>query len=374
MAEPNARPRLVAAILGLGGGGAERVLARLLRELRPSFDVSLVVFERGGVYEKELERAGVPIEFVPKAGCKPLFLRRLRKAILARKPDVVLSFLLYTDIAVALALLGADVPIVLAVRNNYRAELAADRHGAAKRFLLKFACRRKNVRAITSISDAVAEMVREDFQPKAPVVAIPNGLDVEELEREMRMPLAPEDDALFGGQTVVACGRLTPQKNFALLLRAFARGGPFARQARLLVLGEGELERELKELAKTLGVADRVAFCGFRANPHALVSKATLFVLSSDFEGSPNALAAALFTNGCCVSTDCPTGPSELIDDGVDGLLVPPGDEAALSRAIETLLSDPVLRAKLSEAARSRATANAFRETTVIPYERLLRA
>ena len=93
MAERNARPRLVAAILSLGGGGAERVLARLLRELRPTFDVSLVVLERGGVYEEELERAGVPVELVPKEGNKLRFLRRLRKAILDRKPDVVLSFL-----------------------------------------------------------------------------------------------------------------------------------------------------------------------------------------------------------------------------------------------------------------------------------------
>lgn len=374
MAEPNARPRLVAAILGLGGGGAERVLARLLRELRPSFDVSLVVFERGGVYEKEVERAGVPVEFVSKEGNKLRFLRRLRKAILARKPDVVLSFLFYTDIAVALALLGADVPLVLAVRNNYRAEFADARHAAAKRFLLKFACRRKNVRAITSISEAVAEMIREDFRPKAPVVAIPNGLDVEALEREMRQPLTPEDDALFDGQTVVACGRLVPQKNYPLLIRAFAHGGPFTKKGRLLILGKGELEPELKALAKELGVADRVSFLGFRPNPHALISKATVFVLSSDFEGCPNALAEALFVNGCCVSTDCPTGPDELIDDGVDGLLVPPGDEEALSRAIETLLSDPVLRAKLSDSARRRAAANTFRETTVAPYERLLRA
>ena len=170
MAERNARPRLVAAILSLGGGGAERVLARLLRELRPAFDVSLVVLERGGVYEEELERAGVPVELVPKEGNKLRFLRRLRKAILDRKPDVVLSFLFYTDIAVALALLGADVPLVLAVRNNYRAEFAGARHAAAKRFLLKFACRRRNVRAVTSISETVAEMVREFLTAALPTI------------------------------------------------------------------------------------------------------------------------------------------------------------------------------------------------------------
>ena len=374
MTEAPGRPKLVATILSLGGGGAERVLARLLRELRPSFEISLVVFEKDDVYAKEVEDAGIPIELVSKETPKPLFLARLRKAIRSKRPDVVLSFLSYTNVATSLALAGTGIPLVLAERNNYRAELASARFGAVKRLLLRLACRRKNVRAITSISEAVARMIREDFRPKAPVVAIPNGLDVAALERAMAAELAPEELALFGEQTVIACGRLTPQKNFALLLRAFARGGPFSKQARLIVLGQGELEGELRALAEELGIADRVAFPGFRANPHAWVSKATLFVLSSDFEGCPNALAEALFTNGCCVSTDCPTGPAELVDDGVDGLLVPRGDERALSDAIETLLSDAALRARLSEKARARAARNAFATITVEPYERLLLA
>ena len=374
MTEAPGRPKLVATILSLGGGGAERVLARLLRELRPSFEISLVVFEKDDVYAKEVEDAGIPIELVSKETPKPLFLARLRKAIRSKRPDVVLSFLSYTNVATSLALAGTGLPLVLAERNHYRAELASARFGAVKRLLLRLACRRKNVRAITSISEAVARMIREDFRPKAPVVAIPNGLDVAALERAMAAELAPEELALFGEQTVIACGRLTPQKNFALLLRAFARGGPFSKQARLIVLGQGELEGELRALAEELGIADRVAFPGFRANPHAWVSKATLFVLSSDFEGCPNALAEALFTNGCCVSTDCPTGPAELVDDGVDGLLVPRGDERALSDAIETLLSDAALRARLSEKARARAARNAFATITVEPYERLLLA
>ena len=376
MSAPNAaavRPRLTAVIASLGGGGAESVFVRLLERLARSFRIEIVVFEERNENAHVPERAGIPVRIVPKAGNKALFLLRLREAIRGTRPDVVLSFLVYSNIVVPLALLGTGIPLVLSERNNCRAQLASERRGAWKRRLLRFAFGRPNVRAATAVSEGVAEMVREDFRPKAPVVAIPNGLDVEGLERAMAAELAPDELALFGEQTVIACGRLSPQKNFALLLRAFAHGGPFSRKARLIVLGQGELEGELRALAEELGIADRVALPGFRANPHAWISKATLFVLSSDFEGCPNALAEALFTNGCCVSTDCPTGPSELVEDGVDGLLVPPGDEKALSGAIETLLSDAALRARLSERARARAARNTFETTTVEPYERLLR-
>ena len=376
---PEARRKSLVVVVGtLNGGGAEKVAATLGASLgKRGWDVRFVLANADsddGTYAPVLAAAGVPVERLPVFR-KFATLRKLlplRRAIVRAKPDVVLSFLVYTNILSALALFGSGIPLVPAERNNYRVHLAADRRGRAMRGLLKFVYGLPHVRAITAVSERLAEMIAEDFAPGKPVVAIPNGLDVAALERAMAAELAPEELALFGEQTVIACGRLTPQKNFALLLRAFARGGPFSKQARLIVLGQGELEGELRALAEELGIADRVAFPGFRANPHAWVSKATLFVLSSDFEGCPNALAEALFTNGCCVSTDCPTGPAELVDDGVDGLLVPRGDERALSDAIETLLSDAALRARLSKKARARAAANSL-EARTDAFDALLR-
>ena len=130
------------------------------------------------------------------------------------------------------------------------------------------------------------------------------------------------------------------------------------RKANLVLVGRGPLEEDLKREAGELGVSDRVFFAGFRENPHAWASRADVYAMSSDFEGFPNALAEAMFSNGHCVSTDCPTGPSEIVEDGRSGLLVPVGDEAALAGALERMLSDEGLRETCARNAKAWAEAN----------------
>jgi glycosyltransferase involved in cell wall biosynthesis len=130
---------------------------------------------------------------------------------------------------------------------------------------------------------------------------------------------------------VVAMGRLVPQKDFETLIRAFAMVPP---PARLMILGEGPLEDELRTLTQTLGVGDRVAFAGFRTNPLPYLRMATLFVMSSRFEGFGNVLVEALASGTPVVSTDCPHGPSEILERGRFGRLVPVGDPTRLADAM----------------------------------------
>ena len=142
---------------------------------------------------------------------------------------------------------------------------------------------------------------------------------------------------------ILGIGRFAPQKDFPALLRAFTRVRA-KRDARLIILGEGKdatRRDELLELAKQLGIEDDLALPGFVRNPYSYMVRAGVFVLSSAWEGFPNALAEAIACGCPVVSTDCPSGPSEMLDNGTYGPLVPVGDDAALADAILATLDNP---------------------------------
>jgi len=137
---------------------------------------------------------------------------------------------------------------------------------------------------------------------------------------------------------LLGVGRMDPQKNFSLLLRAFA-ALLRRRNVRLVLLGDGNERRELEALACRLDVQDYVEFMGFKENPYKYMANAALFVLSSNFEGSPNVLVEALACGCPVVSTDCPSGPREILDGGKWGRLVPVGDEEELTEAMDEALA-----------------------------------
>ncbi len=139
----------------------------------------------------------------------------------------------------------------------------------------------------------------------------------------------------------------------------------------LIILGEGILRKELEILASKLNINKCVDFVGFKFNPYAWIAKADIFVLSSDFEGLPNVVIEAMACGTPVISTDCASGPNELITNGKNGILVPTVDENALAEAMGTLLRNENLRKKFSKRARKRA--EDFRIEKIIPqYEELL--
>jgi glycosyltransferase involved in cell wall biosynthesis len=164
---------------------------------------------------------------------------------------------------------------------------------------------------------------------------------------------APIDHPWFGGQVpvIVAAGRLVAQKDFATLITAFAAVAR-ERDVRLVVLGEGPLRPALQDLAKSLGVAERIDLTGFHENPLPYLREAALVVLSSRNEGFGMVLAEALACGTPVVSTDCPHGPAEILEHGRYGRLTPVGDAAALAEAILATLNAPPSR----EAMKSRGT------------------
>jgi glycosyltransferase involved in cell wall biosynthesis len=154
-----------------------------------------------------------------------------------------------------------------------------------------------------------------------------------------------------GPGVILGAGRLTVQKDFSTLLRAFAA----LKQTyplRLIILGDGRQRDKLEQLARELGIEDAVDLPGFAPNPYAYMSRASLFVLSSRWEGSPNVLTEAMALGTPVVSTNCPSGPSEILDGGRIAPLVPVGDWEALAEAMKQILDNPPDSDKLREAVR----------------------
>jgi len=189
------------------------------------------------------------------------------------------------------------------------------------------------------------------------------------LQKKGRIIMNQVNESFFGVEHtgprrgIVTVGKLRAQKNQALLIRAFSRITDQTEE-NLLLYGAGELHDELAALVDSLGLQERVQFMGLSQDVANDIRDARLFVMSSDYEGLPNALLEAMALGLPCISTDCEGGgPAMVIENGVNGLLVPMRDEEALSRAMLRLLNDPDEAEKLGAAARE--TARRFRPDAV---------
>lgn len=201
--------------------------------------------------------------------------------------------------------------------------------------------------AIVAVSSGVAGDLG-DFAdvPRQRITTIYNGIDI---DRVLALSSAPVEDPWFAAGSppvILAVGRLDPQKDYPTLLKAFAIVRA-SFEARLLIFGEGAERQRLQALVENLGNGRDVRMPGAEANPYRYMGRARLLVLSSAWEGLPTVMLEAL-TCGCpIVSTNCSSGPGEILDRGVFGELVPPGDAQALAAAMLRALASPFDRAQL---------------------------
>ncbi len=203
---------------------------------------------------------------------------------------------------------------------------------------------------------AVSEGVRQDtltVSGVAPsrVSVIRNPVITPHLEAAASAPIPHPWLSEKTQPVILGAGRLTLQKDFPVLLRAFAELRA-SRPCRLIILGEGRQRGALEQLARELGVAEDLALPGFTPNPYVYMRHADLFVLSSRWEGSPNVLTEAMALGTPVASTDCPSGPQELLDGGRIAPLVPVGDWQALAEAMQRVLDQPPAGEVLQQAVR----------------------
>lgn len=353
MAPPGARAPVAIFVSFSGQGGVERMVLNLADGIRrQGHAVDLVLVKARGAHAAEFP-AGVRVVHLDARhtwSALPALMRYLRSeppaALLAAKDRAI------RVAVVARAFAGARTRLVGRLGTTVSAALEG--RGWVRRRLWYLGMRLfyRHADCIVAVSQGVADDLRAiTGLPAQRVPVVRNPVITPALHARAAEPSGHPWLDRPGLPVIVAAGRLTRQKDFPTLLRAFARVRA-ARPCRLVVLGEGKDRAALERLAQSLGIDADFALPGFVGNPHSYTAKAALFVLSSAWEGSPNALTEALALGVPVVATDCPSGPREILAGGRYGRLVAVGDDAALAAAILDTLAHPLPAQTLKEAVR----------------------
>jgi len=264
-------------------------------------------------------------------------LKRLRGEIRRDSPDVVLSFMDTTNVLTLAATFGLRIPVIVSEHIDPRQHRISRVWESLRRLMYPYA------KTVVVLTEELRGWARSFNAGEDAVCVIPNPVN------DLSCHSDDGSDQLFSmrGQWAVGIGRLVPQKGFDLLLRAFAQCAARVPDWSLVILGDGEEREPLKELAAELGIAPRVSLPGRVQQPLAILKRADLFVLSSRYEGFPMVLLEAMVCGLPVISFDCPTGPREIIRNGIDGVLIEPNDVNALAVAMERLMSDEEARTRL---------------------------
>jgi glycosyltransferase involved in cell wall biosynthesis len=332
-----------------GVSGSERHLLALLPALRErGVDARFLGLDVAGTdaprFYEELEAVGVPFEHVRCShDVNPRMARDVVRAVRRSSPDLLHTHLVHGDVYGSIASRLAGVPFVSSRHNDDRYLLGPFRH--VDRLFARRA------RRIIAISDAVRAFLEQAGLPPEKLVTVHYGLDALPDEPS---DVTPADLGIEPGTTLLlAVGRLIAQKDHATLVRSFARVRAEHQNAVLAILGSGPLEADTRALVAELGLGTVVHLPG-RQGIRAWLERADVFAHTSAWEGFGIVLLEAMLAGLPVVATRVSAVP-EIVADGVTGILVEPGDVAALATALTQLLADPARIAALGQAGLERA-------------------
>lgn len=322
----------------LDGGGAERITILLANALaQRGHSVDLVLANARGAYLGEVSNAVRVVNLNKRrvAASLPALIGYLRQA----RPDALLSGLGHANLIAILARRLAGRPVRLAVTEHNSILRGLDTpKGRAIRWLMQRLYPQADM--VVCVSKGIEEELADILAlPAAKLRTIYNPVDVDGIRKSAQD--RPDHPWLAPGQppVIISVGRLTEQKGFPILLRAFAQLRR-TRNARLIILGEGMDRGSLTALAESLGITDDVFMPGFQKNPYGWIAASELYAMSSAWEGLPGVLLEAMACGVPVISTDCRTGPDEILEGGKWGRLVPVGDAVALAQAMEIVLAE----------------------------------
>ena len=358
-------------IHSFGGGGGARFMLNIARGLSDKgHRVDLVMGRKKGYYLDEIPAGIRTVNLAVKSPLQALgslisvcgdamalakmvlapksprvlgAIPGLARYLICERPQVMISALDYPNIA---AILARDVSrtstkLILTVHINLSTKVANNQQSRRTKAYPKIARRfYPKSDAIVTVSKEVAKDLSKVINlPPDRITTIYNPVVTPELKNRA-MEYACDWFSPGSPPVILAVGRLEPAKDFPTLLRAFAKVSRMMK-ARLIILGEGEQRLKLLNQAQDLGISDDLYLPGFVNNPLSYMAKASVFVLSSALEGLPTVLIEALACGCPVVSTNCPSGPAEILENGRFGTLVPVGDNAALAEAIFHCIKNP---------------------------------
>jgi glycosyltransferase involved in cell wall biosynthesis len=336
-------PTVVLVIGTLAGGGAERQLSDMANYWAAK-DWKVILCTWSGpeladfyplhsrVRRVHLDVETAPVAILPRARANLKRVLKLRKLLLASRPDALLSFVTESNLLTILAGIGLETRVVVSGRIQPALHTSLPRMW---RILRRFLYVRAD-EVVAQTRDAAHWL---ESHCRTSVSVIPNALS-----------LLPEPSG-ERRSVIVAVGRLTHQKGFDVLLRAFACIAPTFRDWSLAIIGEGEERESLARLRGELHLDNRVEFVGQTSDAVYWMARAGLIVQPSRYEGFPNVVLESMGLGAAVISTDCRSGPSDMIEDGVNGRLVPVDDVSALANVMTELISSPEERVRLGRAA-----------------------
>jgi GalNAc-alpha-(1->4)-GalNAc-alpha-(1->3)-diNAcBac-PP-undecaprenol alpha-1,4-N-acetyl-D-galactosaminyltransferase len=338
--------KITLVIYAMGLGGAQRVMSILANYWAThGWDVTLITLadsSRPSFYHLEAQVQLIQLGIIGDSP-SPLTLlstgwqriRVLRAAIIASKPDIIVSFLNTVNVLTLMATWKLNIPVIVS-EHIYPGFTDVNQ---VWQMLMKLTYRHADW--VTLLTESALP-----FYPAAKgyrSIVMPN-------------PVVAPDPAVVTEQLLVSpmsisIGRLQPQKGFDLLIKAFSQLRSKYPDWQLTILGEGPMRGELEQLRSQLQLTDRVHLPGQVQNVNAYLRQADIFVLSSRFEGFPMSLCEAMACGLPVLATDCLSGPREIITNGVDGMLVAVEDVDALVSGLDALMSDPAKRQQLAQTA-----------------------
>jgi GalNAc-alpha-(1->4)-GalNAc-alpha-(1->3)-diNAcBac-PP-undecaprenol alpha-1,4-N-acetyl-D-galactosaminyltransferase len=337
--------RITLIIASLGAGGSERAMQLVANHWAAAgHDVSLVTLSTTDPdfysLHPRIKRVALGLlkdsrHVLDMVRNNLTRVRALRRNLTHARPDAVVSFGDTTNIQTLMATVGLRLPVVICEQIDPRQYPIGTAWNVLRRLLYPAA------EVLVVVSSAMATSWAGQVVRQEKVRVIPNPVYVTP-DRSVR------GDGHGGKKTMAAMGRLVHQKGFDNLLHAFRLCSDRHPEWSLHILGEGAERLSLEALRSELRLDDRVRFLGVVKEPAEVLRQADLFVMSSRFEGFPLSLIEAMACGLPVISTDCPTGPSEIIRNGIDGLLVAPGDVTALAHAMDRLMDNPEERRSLA--------------------------
>lgn len=348
-ASPTERSSLIKlqiVIPTLDQSGAEKQFALLATGLpRNEFDVHVLALSRGGAYESLLREAGIPCTILRKRGRFDFRnLLDVRRALKDFQPDVILSCLFSANSAVRLATVGLPFRPVTLISERCVDSWKSGWQTRLDRILIPRTDR------LIGNSQSVCEFYGGLGYPVDVMSVIPNGVEVPALPEMSRAEFLKRWDLPEDARLTAFVGRLAPQKDLPTLLWAMQllrQGNP---KAYLLLIGEGPERENLVQTAKQLEMIKHVRFLGHQSSAAQLLHHVDVFWLASRFEGMSNSLMEAMACGKPVIASDIPPN-RELIQHGVDGYLVNPGDSAGFTQYSTRLLQDPAEAERIGTAA-----------------------
>ncbi|MCW2925190.1 MAG: Poly(glycerol-phosphate) alpha-glucosyltransferase [Thermoleophilia bacterium] len=336
--------RVTTMVDSLLAGGAERVAVELACGLdRGRFEPHVLVTRGDGPLRDLLDRAGVPVTMLDRAGARDVAPWRIAHRHLAEHADVLHAHKFGSNAWGSLLARTARVPLV-AHEHNFSQEPSRSRRLLDRGWIARTASR------VVCVSESVADVERACGVPDRLIEVVPNGV---RLDGALPRDAARAELGLTGSSfTVGIVGRLRPEKAHEVLLEAIADLARSGRDVRLCVVGDGPRRAELGLLAAKLGIANRITWAGERRDAARLASAFDAGVIASHWEGLPLAALETMAAGVPLVATQVGGLPTLL--EGDAGLLVPPADPAALAAALESLLLDPSRASALARAGRRR--------------------